>query len=142
MWQKTFERVYAGVSKEAIWHAWADVENWPVWDQSLELCQMKSEFVDGESFILKPKGGPRFTIHLTDIIPYQQFTDYCCFWGAKMYDAHELIEESDGVRVKLTTYVTGPLAWLWVLLVAKGVAKSVPEQTENLIRYMRKKHGS
>ena len=58
-----------------------------------------------------------------------------------MYDKHELIQEEEGVRIINTTYVTGPLAFIWVKLVAKKIAQSIPAQNEAFINYLRKQHG-
>lgn len=135
MWQKTFTKTYPNVTKEAIWHAWADVASWPVWDTELEYCEMKSDFDAGNQFILKPKAGPKIKIILSSIIPFKTFTDYCCFPGARMYEAHFLEETPEGLKITNTITVRGLLSFLWVHLVAKKVAASVPAQTDNLVRY-------
>jgi hypothetical protein len=54
-----------------------------------------------------------------------------------MVDSHELIDHGDGVEVKTTVTVQGPLAFLWRKLVAEGVARSLPEQTERLVQAAR-----
>lgn len=139
MWTKTFVKEYENITKEAIWQAWADVKNWPKWDKALEYCEMNESFEEGAKFILKPKGGPKVTLCLSEVVPNSRFTDYCKFPGAVMYDAHEILTRPDG-RVQVTNIitVTGPLSFIWAKLVVKKVAKSVPEQTDRLIEYARK----
>lgn len=133
MWIKSYNKVYRGVKKEDVWRIWSDVNNWPKWDKELEYCKMDNMFREGSQFILKPKGGPKVTITLSEVKPNEKFTDYCKFFGATMYDAHELEETSDGLRITNTITVTGPLSFIWVNLVAKNVANSIPKQMDALV---------
>lgn len=137
MWVKKFSKVYKGIQKEDVWNVWADVTNWPKWDKGLEYCDMKQSFIPGSQFILKPLGGPKVKITLSEVVPNKKFTDYCKFFGATMYDAHELDEVEEGLQITNTITVTGPLAFLWTHLVAKNVAMSVPEQTDNLVEFIK-----
>ena len=140
MWKKSFTAHYQGVSKEAIWQAWANVTDWPSWDRSLESCEMTEPFASGASFLLKPKAGPKVRITLIDVQTNIAFSDQCKFLGAVMHDSHEVAETVDGVKVTNTISMTGPLSFLWWHLVGKKVSKSIAEQTNNLIHYIREKH--
>lgn len=82
-------------------------------------------------------GGPKVTLTLSEVVPQQKFTDYCQFFGARMYDAHELEETPEGLRIINTITVKGPLSFIWVHLVAKKVAASIPAQTEALVNFAR-----
>ena len=141
MWIKQFSKVYKGVRKKDIWHVWADVNNWPKWDNELEYCDMKGNFNQGRQFILKPRGGPKVKITLSEIITNEKFTGYCKFLGATMYNVHELEDESGSLRITNTISVTGPIAFLWAHLVAKKVAQAVPMQTDNLVKFVRSNNG-
>lgn len=139
MWVKSYSKIYQGVKKEEIWQLWADVNNWPKWDKELEYCKMEAPFVKDSQFILKVVGGPKVKITLSEVIANEKFTDYCKFLGARMYDAHELEETKDGgVRITSTITVTGPLSFIWVNLVAKNVAHSVPKQMDALVDSVRR----
>lgn len=133
MWSKTYEKIYPGVTKEAVWELWADVNNWPQWDKELEYCTLVGAFIQGNSFILKPIGAPKVKLILSEVVSNHKFTDYCKFPGATMYDAHELKETSEGLHIKSTISVTGLLSFIWVRLVAKNVANSVPQQMDALV---------
>ncbi|CAN5407870.1 hypothetical protein BH10PSE19_BH10PSE19_03620 [soil metagenome] len=137
MWIKSYSKVYSGIKREDIWRIWADVNNWPKWDKELEFCKMESDFTKGSQFILKPIGGPKVKITLSEVVINRKFTDYCKFLGATMQDAHELEETLDGLRITNTITVTGPLSFIWVTLVAKKVANSVPKQMETLVDFAR-----
>ena len=140
MWSKTFSKSYKNITKEKVWDIWSNVEQWPAWDNDLDYCEMKGAFEAGSEFILKPKSGPKVKITLSEVVPHKQFTDYCRFPGAKMFDYHELADTPDGLRITNTVTVKGPLAFLWIMLVAKGIVKSIPKQTDNLVAYGRLNH--
>ena len=94
---------------------------------------MEGEFTQGTQFTLKPNGGPKIKIILSKVITNKQFTDYCKFFGATMYDDHQLEETPQGLQIKNIISVKGPLSFIWVKLVAKNVANSVPKQMDELV---------
>lgn len=134
MWKREFSKLYKGVDKDKIWQIWTDVNNWPTWHGDLDYCKMEGEFKVGNFFMLKPKGAPAVKIDLIEIQPGKSFTDCTNFFGAKMYDTHSLEETKDGLLLKNTLVVMGPLKYLWIMLVAKNVADSVPWETDSLVR--------
>jgi hypothetical protein len=89
--------------------------------------------------MLKPKGVPAVRIEITDIKEGLEFTDCTRFFGARMQDTHALEETSEGVKLTNTLRVTGPLKYLWIHLVAKHVADSIPQETEALVSLARSK---
>jgi hypothetical protein len=134
MWVKSYSKVYQDVKKEDVWRLWADVNNWPKWDKELEYCKMDGSFAQGNHFILKPIKGPKVKIILSEVISNKKFTDYTKFPGAIMYDAHELEETPNGLHIVSTITVKGFLSFLWIKLVAKNVAASVPAQMDALVK--------
>lgn len=136
MWKKEHKTIVAGVTAEQVWRVWTDIKHWPTWDSSLISCSWitpHTEFKSGSVFKLKPKGGPAVKITLSEVVPLQKFSDYTQFFLARMYDIHELRVVPNGLEITNTITISGPLAWLWRKLVAENVAKSIAEQTENLI---------
>lgn len=137
MWTRTYSKIFKNVRKEIIWQIWTDVNNWPRWHGDLDSCQMEGSFVVGNHFMLKPKGLNPVKIELVEIEEGRKFIDCTSFFGAKMYDTHEMKEVKDGVQVTNTLIVTGPLKWLWIKLVAQNVAGTVPQEMEALINLAR-----
>lgn len=138
MWTKFYKKEYSGVKKERIWALWIDVNSWPKWHGDLEYCKLEGDFVVGNHFVLKPKGSPAVKISLTKISSGREFTDCTHFFGAKMYDTHAIEETENGVLLSNKLVVTGPLKWLWIWLVARKVADSVPEEIDALVSLARK----
>lgn len=140
MWSKSYSRVYKDIKKEEIWSLWADVNNYLKWHDDLDYCKLEGTFTEGNYFMLKPKGVPAVKVEITKLIENKTFVDCTNFFGAKMYDIHELGETEEGLRITNTLKVTGLLSFLWVHLVAKNVANSVPKEMEALVNLARTAH--
>ena len=128
MWTKTHSIVTKAVTKEQLWRLFADVNNWHTWDDGIEYAQMQGAFTAGNHFILKPKGGPKVKIELAETIPNKKFVDLTRFPMAKMYGEHTFEETPGGLKVTTTMRVEGLLTFLWVKLVASGIADALPKE--------------
>lgn len=140
MWTRIYSKTFQGVKRKDIWRIWTDITNWPTWHGDLDYCKLEGNFEVGNHFFLKPKGVRPVKIMLTEINEGYSFTDCTSFFGAKMYDTHAMEETDEGLRLKNTLVVTGPLKWLWIKLVAANVANSVPEETEALVKLTKSLH--
>lgn len=140
MWTKTHSKTYKNLDKNAVWHLWTDVNNWVSWHTDLEYCTMDEPFKEGAFFYLRPKGGPRVEIQITEIKEGVSFTDCTSFFGAKMYDTHHMEETPEGLRLTNTVTVVGPLRWLWVKLVAQNVADTAPLENDALAALAEKQY--
>lgn len=142
MWKKVYEKTVQGITTEEVWHAWTDINNWPLWHSDLDYCKMEGSFAVGNFFWLKPKTMKQVKIEITAIDKGTSFTDCTSFFGAKMYDTHAVKQTADGLKITNTLVVTGPLSFLWIRLVAQHVAETIPDETEALITYIRgTRHG-
>jgi hypothetical protein len=134
MWIKSYSKKYTGLKAEEIWAVWTNVNEWNKWQLDTEQASMVGEFKVGNTFMLKPKGGPRVNIEIIQVVPFKQFTDLTRFPGARMYGDHEFISHENGeLEIKTTMSIEGPLSFIWRKIVAEGVANGLPEQTEWLI---------
>ena len=138
MWMKAHRQFYPGVSAEVIWKIWTDINNWPSCHDDLDDCKLDGDFRVGNHFMLKPKGAPAVKVMLIEMNEMQNFTDCTQFFGAKMYNTHSMEVEENGVLLSNRLWVTGPLKWLWIKLVAKHVADTVPDEMASLVNLARK----
>jgi hypothetical protein len=138
MWIRSFSKVYDGVSKNAIWDLWIDVNNWHRWNPGIAYCKLEGKYGVGSFFVLKPIAGPEVKIEIIEVAKGKKFTDCTRFPGAKMYGTHEIEEVEGGLKLTTTMKVEGWLSYLWVFLVARKIVAKTPEQTENLVRLARK----
>lgn len=137
MWSKSYSRRVSGLKAEQIWAVWTNVNHWHAWQPDIEHAKIEGEFKVGNTFTLKPKGGPRVNIELVHVEPNKQFTDLTRFPGAKMYGSHEFIDHGNEIEIKTTMSIEGPLSFIWKKLVAEDVADGMEEQTESLIKTAR-----
>ncbi len=135
MWKQSYSTVTNEVTKEQLWKLFSNVNQWHLWDKGVEYARMEGDFEIGNSFILKPKGGPKVKIELVDVLKNKQFTDCTKFPLAKMYGEHLFEEVPEGLRITTTMKVEGFLGFLWRKIVAQGIADALPEETKAQIRY-------
>lgn len=133
MWSKTYSKKVHGLKAEQVWKVWTDLNQWHTWQSDIEYAKLEGEFKVGNTFLLKPKGGPKVNIEIIKVEPNRQFTDLTRFPGAKMYGSHEFVIHGDGLEIKMTMSIEGPLSFVWRKIVAEDVANGMMEQTENLI---------
>lgn len=133
MWSKTYSKKVQGLKAEQVWKVWTDISQWHTWQSDIEYAKLEGEFKVGNTFLLKPKGGPKVKIEIIKVEPNSQFTDLTCFPGAKMYGSHEFVIHGDELEIKTTMSIEGPLSFVWRKIVAEDVANGMMEQTENLI---------
>jgi hypothetical protein len=135
MWQQGYEIETSEVSPNQIWQTWADVNNWADWDDGIEYASTQDAFGVGCVFELKPKGAPKVKIKIIECEQGHYFTDMTQFPFAKMYGRHEMSRGEKGtLKLKTTMSMTGPLALLWVRLVAQKIADDLPIDTAKLIQ--------
>src|SRR3990167_4981268 len=132
MWTRSHSKVIKGVDKEKIWDRWSDVNRWHEWVPNVEYCRLDNSFQQGSEFILKPKGGSPVTVQLVSVENNHKFTGCTRFFGATMYDTHEMHKDPEGIRLTVTLKVTGPLGFLWRMLVAEKIANNLPTLLRNL----------
>lgn len=133
MWTKTYSVTTTKATKEQMWKLFANVNQWHTWDKGIEFATMEGNFEKGNHFILKPKGGPKVKIQLIEAIKNKKFVDQTTFTLAKMHGEHLFEDCEGGIKITTTMKVSGILSFLWVKLVAKGIADAIPEEMEEQI---------
>ncbi|MCE1187582.1 MAG: SRPBCC family protein [Ignavibacteria bacterium] len=134
MWTRSCTVTTKEVTREQLWQLFSDVNNWHTWDDSIEFARLQGEFAVGNTFQLRPKGGPTVTIRLQEIIENSKFVDCTSFPLAKMYGSHTFEDTPEGVRITVTMSVQGLLSFLWVRLVAQGIVNSLEEDINRQIQ--------
>lgn len=135
MWKKTYSVTTTEVTKEQIWSLMADVNSWHTWDESIEFAKLQGKFESGNSFQLRPQGGPTVKVKLLEIEENRHFRDVTTFPMAKMYDDHFYEETEEGLRITSVITVKGFLGFLWVRLVAKDIVNNLPQDIDNQIAH-------
>ncbi len=134
MWKKDYSARVRGVTAEDVWRVWTDVNQWHTWQDDIEYAKIEGEFKAGNTFLLKPKGGPKITIEIVEAEPRRIFVDLTRFPGAKMYGCHEFRVDGDVLEIKTGVSIEGPLSFIWRKLVGEGISHGMKEQTDGLIQ--------
>lgn len=133
MWSKSYTARAEGLSAARVWEVWSDVNQWHLWQPDLEYAKLQGAFGTGNTFLFKPKGGPRVCIRILDAVHGRGFIDLTHFPLARMYGSHQFEEKDGGVEMTTTISMEGPLTFLWRKLVGQDVADRLAEQTAWLI---------
>ncbi len=133
MWMKSHSMSIKGLSAAQIWKIWSDVDRWSDWQKDLEYAKLDGEFQAGQTFLLKPKSGPRVRIWVLEAVKDRGFIDLTRFPLARMYGSHQFIEKENELEMTTTISIEGPLAFLWRKLVAEDIANKLDDQMSWLI---------
>ena len=137
MWIKSYSKLFKHLKKEDVWKAWADVNNRHKWDSDTEYAKLEQPFDVGSCFIMKPKDFGIVKMILTEVEHLVKFTDCTKFFGATLYGTHEMHEQDEGLCLTTTIRITGPLRFIWQKIVGEGIVKTLPEQTDLLVEYIK-----
>jgi hypothetical protein len=117
----------------AFFDRWADTATWPEWNLDTDLVKLDGPFTQGSTGSLKPRGGPVVPFVIERLIPNTEFVDVSRLFGARLTFAHVVDERPDGgCDVAVTVSMTGPLGWLWKVILGKGLATSVQPDLDRL----------
>lgn len=124
--------ITAPVEPEAFFTRWGDMETWPEWNTDTAWVRLDGPFTQGATGTLKPKGGPKVRFEVTVLEPGRQFTDVSELLGARLTFRHLVTRTADGTRVDVDVTLTGPLAFAWRAVLAKGIREALPGDMERL----------
>jgi len=134
MWTKSHTVVTKEVTKEQMWKLFANVNDWHTWDQGIEFAKLEGKFEKGNSFLLRPKGGPNVKVTLLETFKDKSFLDVTSFPLAKMYDEHIFEEMVEGLKITNTITVKGLLGFLWIKIIAQKIADALPADMQEQIK--------
>jgi hypothetical protein len=125
-------QVRSSAAPAAFFDRWADMATWPEWNLDTEWVRLDGPFVQGATGQLKPKGGPKVPFTVERLVPGREFVDVSRLVGARLTFAHTVREIEGGCEISVTVTLTGPLAFAWRLILAKGIAASAQPDLERL----------
>ena len=126
-------QIRSAAAPDAFFERWADMATWPEWNLDTEWVRLDGPFVQGATGQLKPKGGPKVSFTVERLVPGREFVDVSRLLGARLTFAHTVRELAEGgCEVQVVVTLTGPLAFAWRLILAKGIAASAQPDLERL----------
>ena len=133
MWHKSFSTVTQDVTKDQIWTVLSDINHWNDWDKDLEWTELKGEAKPNAEFMLKPKGGPKTRLTISQFDKPNVFADISHLPLAKMHTIHTLSQTSDGVKIQVDIKISGFLTFLWSKVIGQKQIDGGLHQTQRLI---------
>jgi Polyketide cyclase / dehydrase and lipid transport len=126
--------IKTAASPEAIWSLWADVEAWPKWDHEVQTAQLHGPFETGTKGTLKPKGGPRTSFTMTEVVPFRSFTDRSTLPFATLDFHHSLHTDGTATTIEHRVVMTGSLTFLFRRLIGTKIKRGLPVAVARLGR--------
>ena len=133
MQHKSFSTVTKEVTIEQIWTVLTDINHWNEWDKDLEWTELKSEAKLNAAFLLKPKGGPKTKLTISQFDKPNVFADISHLPLAKIHTVHTLTETSEGLKIQVEIKITGLLTFLWSKVIGQKQIDGGLHQTQQLI---------
>jgi hypothetical protein len=73
MWSKSYSKRVRDVTADQLWRVCIDVNRWHTWHADIDYAKIEGVFAVGNSFLLKPKGGPKVKIQIVEVVPNRTF---------------------------------------------------------------------
>jgi len=127
-------RTTSAVPPSAFFDRWADMATWPEWSADVEWARLEGPFAVGTTGVLKPKKGPKTKFVIEQLDPDRAYVDVSRLPGARLAFSHLVTTHAGGgCSIDVTISMSGPLAWLWTLLLAKGFRETTQSDLDQLV---------
>jgi hypothetical protein len=134
MWKKSYTITTTEVTKEQIWKLFTDINQWHIWNDTIEFAKLEGRFEAGNYYQIKPKDGRTVTVNLQEVTEYKHCLETGNFPLAKMYYDHLIEETPGGLKITNTITMKGLLSFLWIQLVVKKIAAEMPAHVQQQIK--------
>jgi len=126
-------------SEAKIWQIFTDVENWKEWIDDIEYSTIEGTFEDGTLVTIKNIGKSKLSSSpLKDVVVNKSFILQVKMPLSKVDFIHEIVKDSDALKVRFAVEVSGTLAFFIKTIFRKSVAKSLPRVTKKLVDLVEK----
>ncbi|WP_040841269.1 SRPBCC family protein [Nocardia brevicatena] len=134
MWSAT-ATVVTKADRNEVFARYRDVASWSQWDEGVEDVSLDGPFEAGTTGVLSPAGRPKVAFIITVAEPGRRFTDVARLPGARMTFDHTLNGGTDGGTVIThTVTISGPMAFLFSVVIGRAIAKGMPDAVQALAR--------
>ena len=133
MWHKTYSTETNEVSGLQVWTVLTNINKWGDWDDEIEWMELKGECKINAEFYLKPKGGPKTKLTVTQFEKPAIFADVAHLPLAKMHTIHTLKQSPTGLTIQVDIKITGLLAFLWSRVIGQKQIDGGEAQNRRLI---------
>ncbi|MDR2966637.1 MAG: hypothetical protein LBU74_01670 [Methanobacteriaceae archaeon] len=112
-------------SEVKIWQIFTDVENWKEWIDGIEHSTINGNFENGTLVTIKNIKKPESSSLLKDVVVNKSFILQAKMPLSKVDFIHEIVKDSDVLKVRFAVEVSGILAFFIKTIFKKSVAKNL-----------------
>jgi len=125
-------------SEAKIWQIFTDVENWKAWIDGVEYSTIDGDFRDGTLVTIKNVKKPKSSSPLKNVIVNKSFVLQVKMPLSKVDFIHEIVKDSDVLKVRFAVEISGILAFFFKTIFRKSVAKSLPIVAKKVVELAEK----
>lgn len=115
-----------------IWAYYEATDIAPRWDPLIRQIQVQGPLAVGVQGINHPVGGGRFPFTYTEVTIDKSYTEVTRVPLARLAFTHDISPTPTGSIFTHGVIISGPLAWLYTLLLRRGYEKGIPQASRNL----------
>lgn len=121
----TNARATSAAPPSAFFDRWADMATWTEWSTDVEWARLEGSLAVGTTGVLKPRKGPKTKFVIEQLDPDRAYVDVPRLYGARLASGHLVTTHpGGGCSIDVTIAMSGALASLWTLLLAKGFGET------------------
>lgn len=124
------------VNRKQAWTLITDLNHWSRWDFNiLRSSLLQKKLVPGALFSVKHRDFIETRAMITELERYRSFAFRIRFLLATM-DRRFILEETEGgLKVTISTSITGMLSWLWRMVVMHKILDDTPEDLSLIMHH-------
>ena len=127
-------RLVTKAKPQAIWKLWSNLPEWPKWDHEIDWVTFEGPLKEGNWGTLKPIGGPKVKFKITQISPFQSFSNYSYLPFTKLTFSHTMASANGKTTIIHRAEISGLLSFLFVKIIGNKIKHGLPQAMENLAR--------
>ena len=133
MWTKSYQVTTKEVTREQLWAVLTDIRTWNEWDTDIAWTTIEGGARLHAPFYLKPKGGPKTKLSITQLDKPNVFADVSYLPLAQMHTIHTLTQAAQTVTIRVEIRISGLFTFLWSKIIGQKQIDGGMQQTQRLI---------
>ena len=119
-------------SKTSIWALWSNPSSWSRWDPALEEVKLDGPFEPGTSGTMSVKNQGTLTFTLTDVRPFESFSDESEIPGALIRFSHHIQTDGSTQIITHSVEIDGPRDVTQAI--GEKISQDIPETMNRLTK--------
>lgn len=120
------EATLRGLDQADVWAVWSDLASYPEWDPREEINKPNGPLAAGTTGVFKQRDRGAGTYVIIAVEPGRRWTSQTALPGGRLVIDHQLDTNADGVVVRKTYTVEGPMALAFRWFFAKDIRAQMP----------------